>query len=322
MIVMKTKIMQLIGIFVFISQVGCGQNKTEKKDKSMIKQEQYNSISKLVKLYDYNPTYQLRLSSNLCTYEVYINDLLVDFSFTSGRTAGEQIIDIPQYILKSGKQSIRYKVFPKAIKNGELESVLDADSQFSLRIVHGEYNKTPRDSFKEVLKMQLPKLGMNLPSAEFSSEFTATVPYVLNGWQDGMDLTKEDSKKVQEEVIGKFKQFQSAFIAKDVATVANMIYNREKEIAQAYFFNSESPNNYNQAWQELAAEMAESRSMEILDDYSVRYFANGKVVSILIQNGKWRNFSPLCSKNSEGGMDFYELYFYRPRSGTALEVIR
>ncbi|HEX8577717.1 MAG TPA: hypothetical protein VF677_15630, partial [Flavobacterium sp.] len=172
------------------------------------------------------------------------------------------------------------------------------------------------------LKMKLPKTNANLPYIEIFSEFVAQVPYSLKGWHDGVDLSKEDSKKLQEELIFKFKKFQDAFAEKDVSTVANMIYNREKEIAQAYFFNTNSPNNYNQAWKDLTAELDKSKSMEILDDYNIRYFANGKVVSLLIINGKWRNFSPLCSKNSEGGMDFYELYFYRPKPNVDLEVIR
>ncbi|KQB40372.1 hypothetical protein [Flavobacterium aquidurense] len=65
--------------------------------------DKVKNIYKEVKRYDYNPTYQLAFDANLCTYELYINDLLVNFSFTPGRTAGEQNIDIPQFILKSGK---------------------------------------------------------------------------------------------------------------------------------------------------------------------------------------------------------------------------
>ena len=109
--------------------------------------EKIKNIYKEVKRYDYNPTYQLKVNANLCTYEIYVNDVLVDFSFTTGQTAGEQNIDIPQYILKSGKQTIRYKIYPKAIQDGVLEEMLDPNAKFTMRIVHGEYYKESFDSF-------------------------------------------------------------------------------------------------------------------------------------------------------------------------------
>ena len=288
----------------------------------MITKEKFNSISKEVKKFDYNPTYQLKVTNNLCTYEIFINDLLVDDFFTTGRSAGEQNIDIPQYILKSGIQSIRIKAYPKAIRNGVLETTVDSDADLRIRIVYGEYYKQKFDDFKEVFKLKLPKVELNLPFIELEGEFKAEVPYVLDGWSKGVDLSKEDTNELEAEVIKKFIELKTAIENKDVSSFATLIYEREKEIAQAYYFDSKSSNNYNNSWQELEAEFKNSVSVELLNDYTMKYYSENKIVTLLINKGKFKNFSPLFITNIEKEKDFYEFYFYRPNPGSRLEIIR
>ncbi|WP_309609627.1 hypothetical protein [Flavobacterium sp.] len=288
----------------------------------MITKEKFNSISKEVKKFDYNPTYQLKVTNNLCTYEIFINDLLVDDFFTTGRSAGEQNIDIPQYILKSGIQSIRIKAYPKAIRNGVLETTVDSDADLRIRIVYGEYYKQKFDDFKEVFKLKLPKVELNLPFIELEGEFKAEVPYVLDGWSKGVDLSKEDTNELEAEVIKKFIELKTTIENKDVSSFATLIYEREKEIAQAYYFDSKSSNNYNNSWQELEAEFKNSVSVELLNDYTMKYYSENKIVTLLINKGKFKNFSPLFITNIEKEKDFYEFYFYRPNPGSRLEIIR
>ncbi|MDW8850051.1 hypothetical protein SD960_08110 [Flavobacterium sp. MMLR14_040] len=287
----------------------------------MITKEQYKSISKEVKKYDYNPTYQLKVNTNLCTYEIYINDMLVDFSFTTGRTAGEQNIDIPQYILKSGIQSVRYVVYPKAIKNGILEKFVDHDTEFSLRIVYGEYYKTKFKDFIEDYRAKLPKIDDDVPYIKVEENFTAKVPYELEGWSKGVDLSKEEPKKLEEEVLEKCNNVKDAFNNKDVNTIATMIYKREKEIAQAFFFDSESNGNYNNGWKELEEKCNALIEMKPIDNYSMKILGNGKVVCLLKNEGKLKNFPVVYGTTGEK-LRFYGLFFYRPSPGAKLEIIR
>jgi hypothetical protein len=304
---------------VLLLQVSCAQN--TKNLKNMITKEQYNNISKDVKKYDYNPTYQLKVNTNLCTYEIYINDMLVDYSFTTGRTAGEQNIDIPQYILKSGVQSIRFKVYPNAIENGILEKWVNKNADFTVRIVHREYYKIKFEDFKEVLQMKLPKIDGDLPFIELKGEFIAEVPYTLNGWNNGMNLSKEDPKNLEIEVLEKCNQFRTAFENKDVSTIATMIYKREKEIAQSHFLVSGSSNSYDNGWGELEEKCKAIVTMKPIENYSMRIFGNGKIVCLLKTTGKFKNLPVVYGTTGEK-LRFYGLFFYRPTSDGPLEVIR
>ncbi|PWK02100.1 hypothetical protein BC749_101160 [Flavobacterium araucananum] len=71
---------------------------------------------KNVKIYDYNPIYQVRYENYDCPMELYINDVLVVYLAGGGKSAGEQILQVPDYILKSGIQSFRVKFIHCQIK--------------------------------------------------------------------------------------------------------------------------------------------------------------------------------------------------------------
>jgi hypothetical protein len=162
---------------------------------------------------------------------------LVNFSFTPGRTAGEQNIDIPQFILKSGKQSVRFRVYPKAITKGVLENLVDKNADFSIRILHGEYYKMKFADFKEVFRMKLPKVDHELTYIEQKGEFEAIVPYELEGWSNGVDLSKEDPKKLEEEVLGRLKEIASLYETKDIEGLAKEHYKYLTEYYKSMYYN-------------------------------------------------------------------------------------
>ncbi len=106
-----------IAIFLIaIVNTACGQNPSNSNAMNPVTKEQYNAISKEIKTFDYNPTYQVRFTAINCTYEIYVNDMLATFSFTTGNSAGEQHADIPQYILGSGVQQIKNKTLSKGYR--------------------------------------------------------------------------------------------------------------------------------------------------------------------------------------------------------------
>jgi hypothetical protein len=316
---MLIKIKLLFLMFLGLLSLGsCAQTTKNKENRCTEYRNKIKNIYKEVKRYDYNPTYQLTFDANLCTYELYINDVLVNFSFTPGRTAGEQNIDIPQFILKTGKQSVRFRVYPRAIKNGVLEKLVDKNADFSIRIVHGEYYKMKFADFKEVYRMKLPKVTVDVPYIELKGEFEAIVPYELEGWSNGVDLSKEDPKKLEEEVLGRMKEIADLYENKDIEGLAREQYKYLREYDQA-MYNNKIENS--DEWKKLIQESVnESLKTEVLEG-KVKIMGNGKIVSILVENGRYRNRSIIRNETKEA-FDFYPQYFYRPAPGARLEVIR
>jgi hypothetical protein len=308
-----------LGLTSLLLNLGsCAQTTKKQENMSTEYRDKIKNIYKEVKKYDYNPTYQLKVNTNLCTYEAYVNDILVDFSFTPGRTAGEQNIDIPQFILKSGKQSIRFRVYPKAIKKGVLENLVDKNADFSIRILHGEYYKMKFADFKEVFRMKLPKVEQDVPYIELKGEFEAVVPYQVEGWSNGVDFSKEDPKKLEKEVLGRLKEIASLYENKDIEGLAREHYKRVKEVDQSMYNNTKENSA---EWEKLIQESVnESLKTEVLEG-KVKIMGNGKIVTILVENGRYRNRSIIRNETNEA-FDFYPQYFYRPAPGARLEVIR
>jgi hypothetical protein len=304
---------------MIISQASCGQ--PEPAQKVNITKQQYNSISKLVKKFKYNPTYALKIDRVWCGYEVYINDMLVNYSFETGRSAGEQNIDFPQYILKSGTQKIKVIVYPRAVKDGQFESVLSPEAELSIRVVHREYAKGKLNDEKEVYNYKLPKPVKKANQFEWSGEFYGEVPYILKGWSDGTDLSKEDPKTLEKEVVALTRKYGKAFEQKDVQTLVNMIYNREKEIAQALFFVSGEDNSYDHGWEDLEQEVSDVTAVKPLAGYTMRLFGYGKVVTLL-RNAPDEKDYPALLVETKDKENYYGLLFYRPKPGVPLEVIR
>lgn len=286
-----------------------------------ITKQQYNNISKAIKTFDYNPTFQVRFTAAFCTYEIYINDMLVKFSFITGNSAGEQAADIPQYILKSGKQKIRIKVFPRAIEDGKLEHTLTGKATFTARVAHGEYYNDKHEEFKEVWTGKMPVIQQALPFYELNGIFEAEVPYTLKGWSDGEDLSKMPQEQLKAEVLQVYNRFSTAFAKKDIQTIATMIFHREQEVAQAFFFRSGEPKNYDHGWEKIQEEADAIEKIKIADQYTLRYFGDGKVVSLLQSEGEDRDF-PVIEAETDEDFVYYALYLYRPRPGAALEIIR
>lgn len=315
--------LSLLFFSILIFLTSCAQHTPEQHTAEQtppITKEQYNSISKSIKTFDYNPTYQVRFTAKYCSYEIYVNDMLANFSFTTGNTAGEQHFDIPQYILNSGPQEIKIKIYPKAIQDGRLEDKLRSEAVFSARIVHGEYGKNNWDSFKQVAAIKVPIEG-GKTKVEYKTTFDAQVPYKLDGWRSGADLSKEQKADLIKEILAINEQFAKSYRKKDIGNIVSMIYNREKEVAQSFFFRSGEPKSYDNGWEKIQQEANEIKKIKISDQYDLRYFGNGKVVALLQRTGEDRDF-PIIEAETDEDYIYYALYLFRPKPGAPLKIIR
>lgn len=317
----RTKLLLTITIAA-LAHIGCTQNKQNSTQTPMtVTKEQYNSISKGVKKYPSNPTYSLQVNAIMCTYEIFVNGMPAFFSFTPGNTAGEQSIDIPQYILRSGKQKIQIKVYPKAIEAGVLEPAISPQAVFTVRVVHFEYGKTPMNEV-QVASIKLPQQTHPVPMYEWSGEFDAQVPYTLKGWSQGQDLSKEDPHALQQEVLTATERYRNAFEKKDVPTIASMIYEREKEVAQALYLVSGEQGSYDHGWENLEQQTKELLQMKPIDGYEMRLFADNRVVALVKNTGRFRDFPVVYGSRENNKLRFYAIYFFRPKAGAPLEIIR
>jgi hypothetical protein len=296
----------------------CAQNTKKQDSMSTEYQDKIKNNYKNVKIYDYNPIYQIRFDKYNCPMEMYINEILVVSLLDNDRSAGEQIIQIPEYILKSGVQTIRVKIYPLLDKQKNFEKFVSRDLWLKLRVTYQDYEKDKTADAKEVFKAELPKIEEDSPYLEFKREFKASVPYELEGWSRGEDLSKEDPKKLEQEVKSRMKEIADLYQNKDIEGLAREQYKRMQEVDQSYYFHTKK--NSEDLLVELQESLNESKKTELLEG-KMKLMASGKLATILVDKGVFFN-EGIIRTDIGDSYAFYPQYFYRPSPGAKLEIIR
>lgn len=304
---------------ILVTFNSCGQNAKKTENMNTEFRDKIKNIYKNVKSYDYNPVYQVRYENYNCPMELYINDVLVVYLAGDGRSAGEQIVQVAQFILKSGLQTVRVKIYPLMDKNKNLEKFVSKDAQLKLRVTYRDYEREKSSDFKEVFKAELPALEHDIPFIELKKEFIAKVPYELEGWSKGVDLSEEKTEELEQEVKKRMLEIADLYRNKNIEGLAKEHYNRVREFDQAFYFTTKENSA---SWEkELQDALNESKSIEVMDG-KMKLMANGKLVTILINDGTFKDQGVIRSRVEGGYSDYYPQYFYRPHTGAKLEVIR
>ncbi|PAM93913.1 hypothetical protein B4N84_16725 [Flavobacterium sp. IR1] len=279
------------------------------------------NIYNQVKTYNYNPSYTLHIekAANF-TFEALINDFPVFEEYNPQIITGSMPIN--QAILKSGKQKLTIRMTPPVDKNYNMGHEIDMENiALKLSINYGEYVLEKVNEFKEALRYELPAQKGKLPYYEVNLEFDAIAPYEndIEGWQNGVDLTKEDKDKLLKEVEDFYKELIKYYDAKDVNALASKYYKRQFEIAQSHYqtkiYDSQIVVD---AWMKNVNDTKPF----IFNQYVMRFFGNGKMVALVKTDKYYINYSSLMREDAKGNYTYYGLMLHRPKPDAPLEVIR
>lgn len=283
--------------------------------------ERYLNIYKQVKRYRYNPRFYVRYANNDCTYEILINDMPAVVDFGKGNSGGT-IIPVSPLILKGGEQSIVVRMYPKMMKGYNMEPFLrKGNSQLDVSVVEEEYGKEAAKAEKQLFSCEVPRPTTDhMPYAEVRGVFRAETPYTLRGWSQSQDLTKDNKEQLAKEVVTFYENYRQLMQQRDTNNIAPLLYNRELETQQAYFFDT--PQDSEDLWKRFAEINAYQLQMLPLENYTLRLFGEGRVVGLTRTDNKFRGESPVIGDSPDGSYYFYPLLLHRPVPGGKLEVIR
>jgi hypothetical protein len=309
-------------LFLSASLSGCAQKKEIKTQDIMNEPNVQKVLNtyKEIKTYEYNPAYFLHMDTAAgFSFELLINDQLFYTSYSPGTLTGS--MPLADVILKSGRQRLKIRMFPPVDDNYVMQTLIEPrDVGLEFRIVYGDEKRDKPRDFHEVFKFELPKFEHPLPYYEVNLEFEAEVPYELEGWTNGVDLTKEDKKELQKEVEEYYRKVIKMYETGDVNGLAGIYYKRQKDIGQTLYRNRKE--DYEMLIEEWTKDVNKDQTFE-LKDYDLRFFGDGKMVA-LIRNDRYNQRLPaLFSENKEiNKVYYYYLFLYRPYPGAPLEVIR
>jgi len=152
------------------------------------------------------------------------------------------------------------------------------------------------------------------------------VPYELEGWSKGEDLTKFDKEELEAAVVKYYKNYQNIYKRKDEDALAKAFYGDLLVIAQAKY---SSKQEIKEMWEETVSEL-HYKDIEFgaLDNYVMRFAGNGKLVelrhpSMEPVDSRLRGYSAFWFKHIVGdrikGL-FPVLDLYIPKGGTLKDL--
>lgn len=261
-------------------------------------------------------------------YELYINDIAARKDYSGGMH--NTFIEVNPYVLKSGTYTFRLKVFPEPsdLEKGGIQPTTVEFIQVGLASYEKTGDKTQAESYSVTKQFPVKQIKTPMHYFEMTGEFTVEVPYELEGWSNGQDLSKLDQKELEKKVVAFYEKARTILNNGDAETWMKLIEKRTKE---TYLFNY-TPSNDKEFLTEKEMKIVNERTknnMLHLEDYSIHIYANGQIIS-MERNGLKRlnnsssqikGWSPLIRNfnnvNTSTGM-----YIYLPQDSDEFVIIR
>lgn len=152
----------------------------------------------------------------------------------------------------------------------------------------------------------------------FSDEkaFVSNVPYELTDWNQGVDLTKENSDKLRKEIEKKYIEYTESFKSADLPKYKELTKQRQENIFTSMYYTEEQKKQTEKSY----VSGIENSKVKLypLENYKLVFYGNGKLVGLQ----KIKEAPGLYVDNQDEREAFMEyILFYRKTSNSPLEII-
>ncbi len=312
------KLFFLLPFFIMFSS--CGQQKKAK-----------NNNTTTMENYTYKTNKRTVYGMDLAIpgpHELYINDIRARKENETGMH--NTFVPINPYVLKSGTYSFRLKLFPEPddLEKGGLQP---STLQF-LKVALSSYEKTGTKeqaaSYKILQHYPVAKIDAPIPYYEITGEFTVELPYELEGWSNGQDLSKLDQKELQKKVVAYYEKVRTIMNNGDADTWMNIIKKRNLETdIFDYIPQNEIEEDEKTDYEGIKNE--NKNNMLPLEDYSLFIYADGKLVTLERNpttkfeghDVNIKGWNPLIT-NDHGAIFSSSILLYLPKGSDEFVIIR
>ncbi len=314
--------MKKLIVICILTMVNAGC-KDYKNNNEKIKEEMTNQVAKEKQI-----TYTIAATAAIPVV-IYFNDIKVSEENTPLNTS----IDLNGYALKNGKYKIKIQIFP-VFRRGD--TMVNPEDIKSCQFNFGSFIRN-RDTGDILDPKTYNKLSIKAPDAPvpyFEQEWEVEVkelPYDLEGWSKGQDLSKMDKKELEKKVVDFHEKVREVLNQGNGDKWAALTKTRAKETASFYYSSNEQ---YEKSVNEnkLSVEKYCTNNMVPLEDYELKLYAQGKLVTLERKNHtmEFNNKSPLdikgwgalIRKGQKSGASDYRILLYLPQGSNDFVIIR
>ena len=254
------------------------------------------------------PLCNFEIKAFYCLIELYVNDILV---FCHYEENGSVWVDWPinQYILESGIQNFEVRIFPY-----KEQKLLSEKAYLEIGIHTIDFLKAERVEIIEKKAIQIPN---KIPFYVHKGFFNVIVPYKNIGWKSSLDLRESDKENLFIEIMEWNSKLLEIY-KNSLLTEYNKIFSeREREFSNSYYIE------YKESSTEIFHSKFKKLSLLPNDLYKLKFYANGKIVSVKLPN-ELPGFTYIPEDiNDEDGLGIsLILFFHRKSKGMPLTIIR
>ncbi|QNK63443.1 hypothetical protein H7F33_02725 [Pedobacter sp. PAMC26386] len=271
-----------------------------------------NEAPSKVNSYSVHPYYAVQINKGGCTFETLVNDL---HHYSYMKKGGfSSLVPLNLNILKSGKQTMKLKVFPDQGKTRfDDESYMDIE----IRCFKDVADQT--GDFTSVLKFSLPKevKEKGLPYFEIELPFVASVPYDHSERLVNAEVLKKD-KATEDKIIAKYNEVRKLIEKLDAGALNKLTADRDNILADVFYY---TPDQVKELAASTAGDLEPDAKVQPVADYQIVYYAGGKVVSLERRSDK----GPILHSILNAGKPnkeiiSFDMMFYQPKGAADLKA--
>ena len=297
-------------------------------------------ITAKVKHYKKEPRYFIRPTQTNCVFEVFVNGILVYEEYKLEQLASPKSIN--HAILESGPQTITVRMYPignliaETYGSGNPVNTLQRNSNVTVKVVKYDAFNISDDLEDEIVVIEDKSptnktnefVGDGLPYYEFTFGFNAKVPYKMEGWSKGEDLTKFNKEELEEAVVNFYKNYQNIYKNKDEDLLAKLFFGNYFVFSQAKYYNKK---DIQEVWDEVTGNLYhKNKEYQPFNNYVMNFYGNNKLValrhpSLEPVDSRLRGNSAFWYKHIVGNqiMVFFPgIFLHIPKGGTLKDLQR
>ncbi|HEY1194382.1 hypothetical protein [Flavobacterium sp.] len=276
--------------------------------------------------------FTLKYENQGCSYEILLNDMPVATSF--GLSNGFSLKkELNQYILNSGKQEITIRIYPQKKTETSFEATVSKMAKVKIAI---KKNKEPLSILDlaearekgiqtewEVLSFETPKIESDGSFHEFKTSFNVDgkdINWKIIGWTESKDLRNDPDLRKQ--VDSFYENFKNVLASKKQQEYLKLLKTsiHEEALSKPWF----EPDFEKDLSKEIVQYAIEERNFIYpCENAEMKFYANGKIVTLSCKDITTFGYSPLISKTAKNAMPkVHTIYLHKPKNSDELEIIR
>ncbi|KMQ65438.1 hypothetical protein ACM46_05950 [Chryseobacterium angstadtii] len=233
-----------------------------------------------------NPYYHLNINS-FCQTEVYVNDVIID-EWKGLQTQGNErnivVAPINHAILQSGKYKVVGKMSPKYG-----EKLLTEESSYlgiEFLVSEAARMKETRAPFQPKIESPWNGLssGIQFPQFEIATEIEVELPFVLDGWQNSVDLNTIPENELFDQVYNYYHQIRNVLEQHDLETFLKMSEDKKNLQEQAFYFSEERKNDFLNGARQLFSQKLPVIELK-REEVKMEIMGYGKLVRLIRNDG-------------------------------------